>query len=203
MPRPCLGLSCCSCPQHSFSLDAASVESGRGRCPHEPSRAFASTIIGALCSSASGGLWAVCQGLSPCQLAVFAGGELYSGLTADFLGRDPGVFRSMGTRSALRTEVDQRLLNGSSFPRPPVPPSRANASHLKPCGGRGAASPVPAKGRERHQDSKVWRCSWLASSPSMGWGSRGGGSALSSHLTGPALACRSQICGSPLDPRQR
>ncbi|KFO07895.1 Semaphorin-3G, partial [Balearica regulorum gibbericeps] len=43
------------------------------------------------------------------------GGELYAGLTADFLGRDPGVFRSMGTRSALRTEVDQRLLNDPKF----------------------------------------------------------------------------------------
>ncbi|OWK63546.1 Semaphorin-3G [Lonchura striata] len=74
--------------EHTFSLDPASVETGRGRCPHEPSRAFASTVIG---------------------------GELYAGLTADFLGRDPGVFRSMGTRSALRTEVDQRLLHDPKF----------------------------------------------------------------------------------------
>lgn len=42
------------------------------------------------------------------------GGELYSGLSADFLGRDPGIFRSAGTRSALRTEVDQSLLSGTS-----------------------------------------------------------------------------------------
>ncbi|NXO57882.1 SEM3G protein, partial [Aramus guarauna] len=74
--------------EHTFSLDPDNVETGRGRCPHEPSRAFASTIIG---------------------------GELYAGLTADFLGRDPGIFRSMGTRSALRTEVDQRLLNDPKF----------------------------------------------------------------------------------------
>ncbi|NXX77168.1 SEM3G protein, partial [Urocolius indicus] len=74
--------------EHAFSLDPASVETGRGRCPHEPSRAFASTVIG---------------------------GELYAGLTADFLGRDPGIFRSRGTRSALRTEVDQRLLNDPKF----------------------------------------------------------------------------------------
>lgn len=46
------------------------------------------------------------------------GGELYAGLTADFLGRDPGIFRSTGTRSALRTEVDQRLLNGNGAPAP-------------------------------------------------------------------------------------
>ncbi|NXH88129.1 SEM3G protein, partial [Edolisoma coerulescens] len=101
--------------EHTFSLDPASVESGRGRCPHEPSRAFASTLIGGLSSSGSGSLWGVGQGWSPCQLGVFAGGELYTGLTADFLGRDPGVFRSMGTRSALRTEVDQRLLNDPKF----------------------------------------------------------------------------------------
>ncbi|KAM6344702.1 semaphorin-3G [Alca torda] len=74
--------------EHTFSLDPASVETGRGRCPHEPSRAFASTVIG---------------------------GELYAGLTADFLGRDPGIFRSTGTRSALRTEVDQCLLNDPKF----------------------------------------------------------------------------------------
>uniref|UniRef100_A0A669R1J5 Semaphorin 3G n=1 Tax=Phasianus colchicus TaxID=9054 RepID=A0A669R1J5_PHACC len=74
--------------EHAFSLDPNSMESGRGRCPHEPDRAFASTIIG---------------------------GELYAGLTADFLGRDPGIFRSTGTRAALRTEVDQRLLNDPKF----------------------------------------------------------------------------------------
>ncbi|XP_071611854.1 semaphorin-3G isoform X1 [Heliangelus exortis] len=74
--------------EHTFSLDPAYVETGRGRCPHEPSRAFTSTVIG---------------------------GELYAGLTADFLGRDPGIFRSTGTRSALRTEVDQRLLHDPKF----------------------------------------------------------------------------------------
>ncbi|KFP04888.1 Semaphorin-3G, partial [Calypte anna] len=74
--------------EHTFSLNPAYVETGRGRCPHEPSRAFTSTVIG---------------------------GELYAGLTADFLGRDPGIFRSTGTRSALRTEVDQRLLHDPKF----------------------------------------------------------------------------------------
>lgn len=117
-PELSQGSPACSPPQHTFSLDPASVETGRGRCPHEPSRAFASTVIGGLSSSGSGNPLGVSQGWSPCQLGVFAGGELYAGLTADFLGRDPGVFRSMGTRSALRTEVDQRLLNGNSFPLP-------------------------------------------------------------------------------------
>uniref|UniRef100_A0A8C0EAB3 Semaphorin 3G n=1 Tax=Bubo bubo TaxID=30461 RepID=A0A8C0EAB3_BUBBB len=72
---------------HRGEVDPYHLPPSRG-CPHEPSRAFASTVIG---------------------------GELYAGLTADFLGRDPGIFRSTGTRSALRTEVDQRLLNDPKF----------------------------------------------------------------------------------------
>ncbi|XP_019365885.1 PREDICTED: semaphorin-3G isoform X1 [Gavialis gangeticus] len=74
--------------EHMLSLDPTSVENGRGKCPHEPNRAFAST---------------------------FTGGELYTGLTADFLGRDSVIFRSMGARSALRTEMDQQLLNDPKF----------------------------------------------------------------------------------------
>ena len=41
------------------------------------------------------------------------GGELYTGLTADFLGRDSVIFRSMGGRSTMRTETDQKLLHGN------------------------------------------------------------------------------------------
>uniref|UniRef100_A0A8C8VID1 Semaphorin 3G n=1 Tax=Pelusios castaneus TaxID=367368 RepID=A0A8C8VID1_9SAUR len=74
--------------EHVFSLELTSVQNGRGKCPHEPNRAFAST---------------------------FTGGELYTGLTADFLGRDSVIFRSMGSHSSLRTEMDQRLLNDPKF----------------------------------------------------------------------------------------
>lgn len=41
------------------------------------------------------------------------GGELYTGLKADFLGRDSVIFRSMGGRSTMRTETDQKLLHGN------------------------------------------------------------------------------------------
>uniref|UniRef100_A0A8C4TJN5 Sema domain, immunoglobulin domain (Ig), short basic domain, secreted, (semaphorin) 3bl n=1 Tax=Erpetoichthys calabaricus TaxID=27687 RepID=A0A8C4TJN5_ERPCA len=74
--------------EHTFSMDLASVENGRGKCPHDPSRPFTST---------------------------FTGGELYTGLTADFLGRDPVIFRSLGSRSAMRTETDQRVLHDPKF----------------------------------------------------------------------------------------
>lgn len=33
-------------PQHVLHLEPRSMESGRGRCPHEPSRPFASTFVG-------------------------------------------------------------------------------------------------------------------------------------------------------------
>uniref|UniRef100_A0A8C8A0G2 Sema domain, immunoglobulin domain (Ig), short basic domain, secreted, (semaphorin) 3bl n=1 Tax=Oryzias sinensis TaxID=183150 RepID=A0A8C8A0G2_9TELE len=62
--------------------------SGRGKVPHDPSLKFAST---------------------------FSGGELYTGLTADFLGRDAVIFRSMSGRSTMRTETDQRTLHDPKF----------------------------------------------------------------------------------------
>uniref|UniRef100_A0A7N8WT33 Sema domain, immunoglobulin domain (Ig), short basic domain, secreted, (semaphorin) 3bl n=1 Tax=Mastacembelus armatus TaxID=205130 RepID=A0A7N8WT33_9TELE len=43
------------------------------------------------------------------------GGELYSGLTADFLGRDSVILRSMGGRSTMRTETDEKLLHDPKF----------------------------------------------------------------------------------------
>ena len=43
-----------------------------------------------------------------------AGGELYTGLTADFLGRDSVILRSMGGRSTMRTETDEKLLHGNA-----------------------------------------------------------------------------------------
>lgn len=74
--------------EHVLHLDPSGIENGRGRCPHEPSRPFAST---------------------------FVGGELYTGLTADFLGREAMIFRSGGPRPALRSDSDQSLLHDPRF----------------------------------------------------------------------------------------
>uniref|UniRef100_A0A3Q2QCD9 Sema domain, immunoglobulin domain (Ig), short basic domain, secreted, (semaphorin) 3bl n=1 Tax=Fundulus heteroclitus TaxID=8078 RepID=A0A3Q2QCD9_FUNHE len=74
--------------EHVFTMNPLNVESGRGRVPHDPSFPFAST---------------------------FSGGELYTGLTADFLGRDSVIFRSMGGRTTMRTETDQKLLHDPWF----------------------------------------------------------------------------------------
>uniref|UniRef100_A0A671PQB4 Semaphorin-3G-like n=1 Tax=Sinocyclocheilus anshuiensis TaxID=1608454 RepID=A0A671PQB4_9TELE len=74
--------------EHLFSLDRTTVQNGRGKCPRDPKLPFAST---------------------------FTGGELYSGLTADFLGRDSVILRGLGTRSPMRTETDQRILHEPRF----------------------------------------------------------------------------------------
>ncbi|XP_043102735.1 sema domain, immunoglobulin domain (Ig), short basic domain, secreted, (semaphorin) 3bl [Puntigrus tetrazona] len=74
--------------EHVFSLDNTTVQNGRGKCPHDPKLPFAST---------------------------FTGGELYTGLTADFLGRDSLIFRGLGARSPMRTETDQKILHEPRF----------------------------------------------------------------------------------------
>ncbi|XP_043973983.1 sema domain, immunoglobulin domain (Ig), short basic domain, secreted, (semaphorin) 3bl isoform X2 [Gambusia affinis] len=74
--------------EHVFTMNPLNVESGRGKVPHDPSFPFTST---------------------------FSGGELYTGLTADFLGRDSVIFRSMGGRTTMRTETDQKLLRDPRF----------------------------------------------------------------------------------------
>ncbi|XP_061841507.2 sema domain, immunoglobulin domain (Ig), short basic domain, secreted, (semaphorin) 3bl isoform X2 [Nerophis lumbriciformis] len=74
--------------EHVFTMDPKNVENGRGKIPHDPSLPFAST---------------------------FSGGELFTGLTADFLGRDSVIFRSLGGRSTMRTETDHKILHDPKF----------------------------------------------------------------------------------------
>uniref|UniRef100_A0A8C2HEK5 Sema domain, immunoglobulin domain (Ig), short basic domain, secreted, (semaphorin) 3bl n=1 Tax=Cyprinus carpio TaxID=7962 RepID=A0A8C2HEK5_CYPCA len=46
---------------------------------------------------------------------IYLCGELYTGLTADFLGRDSVISDGLGTRSPMRTEMDQRILHEPRF----------------------------------------------------------------------------------------
>lgn len=48
------------------------------------------------------------------SLWYLLGAELYTGLTADFLGREAMIFRSGGPRAALRSDSDQSLLHGKA-----------------------------------------------------------------------------------------
>lgn len=48
-----------------------------------------------------------------CLLLSLADGELYSGTSADFMGRDFAIFRTLGDHHPIRTEQhDSRWLNG-------------------------------------------------------------------------------------------
>uniref|UniRef100_A0A8C6T4V1 Sema domain, immunoglobulin domain (Ig), short basic domain, secreted, (semaphorin) 3bl n=1 Tax=Neogobius melanostomus TaxID=47308 RepID=A0A8C6T4V1_9GOBI len=48
-------------------------------------------------------------------MSLLLGGELYTGLTADFLGSDHVILRTMGGHSTMRTETDQKLLHDPRF----------------------------------------------------------------------------------------
>ncbi|XP_067861479.1 semaphorin-3E-like [Heptranchias perlo] len=71
-----------------FKLESQQIEYGRNKCPYDPNKSCASTLVG---------------------------GQLYIGLYTDFFGEDPAIFRSLGYRSTTRTEYDERLLKEPKF----------------------------------------------------------------------------------------
>lgn len=131
----CLGTAqgspACSPPQHTFSLDPASVETGRGRCPHEPSRAFASTVIGGLSSSASGSLWGVFQGWSTTASWVFLQVESCTPASQQISWDAMPVFSAAwgpALPCAQRWTSAYSTVTASFCT--PISPSRANATNL-------------------------------------------------------------------------
>ncbi|TSK13300.1 Semaphorin-3aa [Bagarius yarrelli] len=72
-----------------FRLDTSHFENGRGRSPYDPKMLSSSLLID---------------------------GELYSGTSADFMGRDFAIFRTLGANHPIRTEQhDSRWLNDPKF----------------------------------------------------------------------------------------
>ncbi|XP_076849507.1 semaphorin-3ab [Brachyhypopomus gauderio] len=72
-----------------FRLDSSHFENGRGKSPYDPKLLTASLLID---------------------------GELYSGTSADFMGRDFAIFRTLGKHHPIRTEQhDSRWLNDPRF----------------------------------------------------------------------------------------
>ncbi|XP_062854524.1 sema domain, immunoglobulin domain (Ig), short basic domain, secreted, (semaphorin) 3H [Trichomycterus rosablanca] len=73
------------------TLQYDQTESGKGKCPYDPHQRTATAIID---------------------------GELYSGITSDFLSRDSAFFRSLGERHVIRTEqYDPTWLQDAQFVR--------------------------------------------------------------------------------------
>lgn len=72
-----------------LQLDRRKLEDGKGKTPYDPRHRAASVLVGE---------------------------ELYSGVTADLMGRDFTIFRSLGQNPSLRTEPhDSRWLNEPKF----------------------------------------------------------------------------------------
>ncbi|KAL1021327.1 hypothetical protein UPYG_G00011840 [Umbra pygmaea] len=72
-----------------FRLVPGYVDSGKGKCSYDPRQENAVALIN---------------------------GNLYAGVHVDFMGTDPGIFRTLGDRPAVRTEQhDSRWLNEPVF----------------------------------------------------------------------------------------
>uniref|UniRef100_A0A8C1VLM9 Sema domain, immunoglobulin domain (Ig), short basic domain, secreted, (semaphorin) 3Ab n=1 Tax=Cyprinus carpio TaxID=7962 RepID=A0A8C1VLM9_CYPCA len=72
-----------------FRLGSSNFENGRGKSPYDPKLLTASMLID---------------------------GELYAGTSADFMGRDFAIFRTLGKHHPIRTEQhDSRWLNDPRF----------------------------------------------------------------------------------------
>ncbi|TKS65203.1 Semaphorin-3aa Semaphorin-1A [Collichthys lucidus] len=89
---------------------ASHFENGRGKSPYDPKMLSASLLIEKFTfASGTGHLF----------LTIFfslADGELYSGTSADFMGRDFAIFRTLGDHHPIRTEQhDSRWLNDPRF----------------------------------------------------------------------------------------
>ncbi|XP_029575938.1 semaphorin-3ab isoform X2 [Salmo trutta] len=71
------------------TLSFGQTECGKGKCPYDPHQRTASAIIG---------------------------GELYAGISSDFMSRDSAFFRSLGSRHVIRTEqYDSSWLQDAQF----------------------------------------------------------------------------------------
>ncbi|XP_051933253.1 semaphorin-3F isoform X2 [Hippocampus zosterae] len=72
-----------------FHLEPNKVESGKGKCSYDPKLDSVSALIN---------------------------GELYTGVYVDFMGTDSAIFRTLGTKSAMRTDqYNSRWLNDPAF----------------------------------------------------------------------------------------
>uniref|UniRef100_A0A8D0CW66 Semaphorin 3F n=1 Tax=Sander lucioperca TaxID=283035 RepID=A0A8D0CW66_SANLU len=72
-----------------FHLEPGKVESGKGKCSYDPNLNSVSALIN---------------------------GELYAGVYVDFMGTDSAIFRTLGTKTAMRTDqYNSRWLNDPTF----------------------------------------------------------------------------------------
>uniref|UniRef100_A0A8C6UFD9 Sema domain, immunoglobulin domain (Ig), short basic domain, secreted, (semaphorin) 3Fa n=1 Tax=Neogobius melanostomus TaxID=47308 RepID=A0A8C6UFD9_9GOBI len=75
--------------EYIFRLEPGKVDSGKGKCPYDPKLNSVSALIN---------------------------GELYAGVYIDFMGTDSAIFRTLGKKTAMRTDqYNSRWLNDPTF----------------------------------------------------------------------------------------
>uniref|UniRef100_A0A3B4X7X1 Semaphorin 3F n=1 Tax=Seriola lalandi dorsalis TaxID=1841481 RepID=A0A3B4X7X1_SERLL len=88
-----------------FHLEPGKVESGKGKCSYDPKLNSVSALIN---------------------------GELYAGVYVDFMGTDSAIFRTLGTKTAMRTDqYNSRWLNDPTFIRVHLIPDSAERNDDK------------------------------------------------------------------------
>uniref|UniRef100_A0A4W6EQS5 Semaphorin 3F n=1 Tax=Lates calcarifer TaxID=8187 RepID=A0A4W6EQS5_LATCA len=88
-----------------FHLEPGRVESGKGKCSYDPKLNSVSALIN---------------------------GELYAGVYVDFMGTDSAIFRTLGTKTAMRTDqYNSRWLNDPTFIRVHLIPDSAERNDDK------------------------------------------------------------------------
>uniref|UniRef100_A0A4W6ENY7 Semaphorin 3F n=1 Tax=Lates calcarifer TaxID=8187 RepID=A0A4W6ENY7_LATCA len=92
-------------PEEIFHLEPGRVESGKGKCSYDPKLNSVSALIN---------------------------GELYAGVYVDFMGTDSAIFRTLGTKTAMRTDqYNSRWLNDPTFIRVHLIPDSAERNDDK------------------------------------------------------------------------
>lgn len=101
-----------------FRLVPGYVDSGKGKCSYDPKQENIATLISKICFIYKHRI-ACCAVSQSLTVSLFAycltstDGNLYAGVHIDFMSTDAALFRTMGGRTAIRTEqYDSRWLNG-------------------------------------------------------------------------------------------
>ncbi len=104
-----------------FRLVPGYVDSGKGKCSYDPKQENIAVLISKTCITYSQKKYKILSNFQRNQslVSVFAycfssaDGNLYAGVHIDFMSTDAALFRTMGGRTAIRTEqYDSRWLNG-------------------------------------------------------------------------------------------
>ncbi|XP_064415008.1 semaphorin-3F-like [Latimeria chalumnae] len=91
--------------EYLFRLVPGNLESGKGKCPYDPKQD---------------------------NMAALIDGNLYAGVHVDFMGMDAALFRTLGSRPAVRTEqYDSRWLNDPVFIRTQMIPDSSEKNDDK------------------------------------------------------------------------